>query len=120
MKRQIINRIILILFVAALFLMGSMYVRQEHKMAELEQEHQELLAKQEKIKYLINEYNVLLETVDSRNYIVRIAREKFGWVFDDELVYKIPTANPPSAATPTLPPITTAAPTPTASPEVTE
>lgn len=95
MSRQIINRILLALFVLVLFAMGILYVKQEHKMDELQQEYNELVKKEERIKYMISEYNILIENVNSRNYIVRIARDMFGWVFDDEILYKKPLANKP-------------------------
>ena len=64
-------------------------------MSQLQQEYDELVQKEEKIKYIISEYNILIDSVNSRNYIVRIARDMFGWVFDNEVIYKKPTAEPP-------------------------
>ncbi len=119
MRRQAINRILLVVFAIALLLMGSLYVRQEHKMTQLQQEQEALIEKQEKIRHLISEYNLLLDSVDSRNYIVRIAREKLGWVFDDETIYKRPYADP-TKPTPSPTPPQTLEPTESPSPEPTE
>lgn len=87
MSRQMINRLLLGVFVLALLGMSVVYMRQEHTIRKLEQEKEDLELKQEKIEYIINEYLVLLDNVDSRNFIIRMAREKFGWVFDNEVVY---------------------------------
>lgn len=87
MSRQMINRLLLGLFVFILLGMSIVYMRQEHTIRKLEQEKQDLELKQEKIEYIINEYLVLIDNVDSRNFIIRMAREKFGWVFDNEKVY---------------------------------
>lgn len=87
MSRQMVNRLLLGLFVFILLGMSVVYMRQEHMIRKLEQEKQDLELKQEKIEYIINEYLVLLDNVDSRNFIIRMAREKFGWVFDNEKVY---------------------------------
>lgn len=87
MSRQMINRLLLGLFVFILLGMSVVYMRQEHTIRKLEQEKQDLELKQEKIEYIINEYLVLIDNVDSRNFIIRMAREKFGWVFDNEKVY---------------------------------
>lgn len=95
MSRQIVNRILLVLFVAAVFGMGILYVKQEHNMNLLENEYNELVNKEEKVKYMISEYNILIDSVNSKNYIVRIARDEFGWVFDNEVLYTKPVAAPP-------------------------
>ena len=50
MSRQIINRILLVLFVCAIFGMGILYVKQEHKISELDREYNELVAKEENVK----------------------------------------------------------------------
>lgn len=87
MSRQMINRLLLGIFVFILLGMSFVYMRQEHTIRKLEQEKLDLELKQEKIEYIINEYLVLIDNVDSRNFIIRMAREKFGWVFDNEKVY---------------------------------
>lgn len=94
MSRQIINRILLVLFVCAIFGMGILYVKQEHKISELDREYNELVAKEENVKYTIGEYTILVDSVNSRNYVIRIARDMFGWVFDDEVLYTKPTDEP--------------------------
>lgn len=94
MSRQIINRILLVLFVCAIFGMGILYVKQEHKISELDREYNELVAKEENVKYTISEYAILVDSVNSRNYVIRIARDMFGWVFDDEVLYTKPTDEP--------------------------
>lgn len=96
MSRQIINRILLVLFVVAIFGMGILYVKQEQNMSRLENEYNELVSKEEKVKYMISEYNILIDSVNSKNYIVRIARDMFGWVFDNEVLYTKPLANAPN------------------------
>ena len=94
MSRQIVNRIILAVFVVVMFSMAMIYIKQENKIKTLKEEHDALKQKAERIEYVINEYNILIENLDSRNYIIRMARDMFGWVFDDEIVYKKPVADP--------------------------
>lgn len=94
MSRQIVNRILIVLFVIAIFGMGILYIKQEHNMSSLENEYNELVAKEEKVKYTISEYNILIDSVNSKNYIVRIARDTFGWVFDNEVLYTKPSTEP--------------------------
>ena len=45
MSRQIINRILLMLFVVAIFGMGILYVKQEQSISRLENEYSELVNK---------------------------------------------------------------------------
>lgn len=109
MSRPIINRILLGIFIVAMLAMGSVYLRQEQQIAALKKEEQQLLEKQAKIEYLINEYLVLIDNVNTQNFIIRMAREKFGWVFDNETIYvknDPPFQNPTS----TLPPVSSPTP----------
>ena len=79
MSRQIINRLLIGVFIVLMIGMGVVYVRQEAKLNDLK--------KQQRIEFIVQEYLVLLDNVNSRNFIIRMAREKFGWVFDNEKVF---------------------------------
>ena len=96
MSRQIINRILFMLFVVAICGMGILYVKQEQSISRVENEYSELVNKEEKVKYMISEYNILIDSVNSKNYIVRIARDMFGWVFYNEVLYTKPLAKAPN------------------------
>ncbi len=96
MSRQVVNRILLGAFVIVLLAMCLIYAKQEYKIRNLTAEQEALQAKSEKIEYIINEYSILVDNVNSRNYVIRIARDMFGWVFDDETVYKKGTDSTPS------------------------
>ncbi len=102
MSRPLINRILLGIFILVMLSMVVVYARQERQISDLQKEQQELELKREKIEFLIQEYKVLIDSVDSRNFIIRMAREKFGWVFDNEKVYiKIDSLlNPSQTPTP--------------------
>lgn len=88
MSRQAINRIILGLFIIVFFIMGMIYVKQERKMQVLKEERERLAAKCERIEYVIDEYTVLIDSMNSKNFVIRMARDMFGWVFDNETIYK--------------------------------
>ena len=87
MSRQIINRLLIGVFIVLMIIMGVVYVRQESQLNELKKQQLELEKKQQRIEFIVQEYLVLLDNVDSRNFIIRMAREKFGWVFDNEKVF---------------------------------
>ena len=111
MSRQIINRLLIGVFIFLMIGMGVVYVRQEAKLNDLKKEQLELEKKQQRIEFIVQEYLVLLDNVDSKNFIIRMAREKFGWVFDNEKVYvkddyshfipSSPTPAPSKTPTPT-------------------
>lgn len=100
MSRQLINRLLIVFFVIIMFFMGGVYMRQENKIKNLQAEQQALEEKKARIEYMINEYNILIENLDSRNYIIRMARDMFGWVFEDEIIYKKPVGPDISPSTP--------------------
>lgn len=87
MSRQIINRLLIGVFIVLMIGMGVVYVRQEAKLNDLKKQQLELEQKQQRIEFIVQEYLVLLDNVNSRNFIIRMAREKFGWVFDNEKVF---------------------------------
>lgn len=87
MSRQIINRILIGVFIILMIGMGVVYIRQEAKLNDLKKQQLELEKKQQRIEFIVQEYLVLLDNVNSRNFIIRMAREKFGWVFDNEKIF---------------------------------
>ena len=93
MSRQIINRLLIVVFIVVIASMCFVYAKQERSMKNLNEEYAELTDKSNKLEYLINEYSLLIDNVNSRNYIIRLARERFGWVFDGETIYKKDTSN---------------------------
>ena len=88
MSRHIVNRLLIVVFLVVMCSMGFIYTKQERSMKDLEDEFNELTDKSDQLEYVVNEYSILIDNVNSRNHIIRLARERFGWVFDGEKIYK--------------------------------
>ncbi len=88
MSRHIVNRLLIVVFLVIMCSMGFIYARQERSMKNLDDEYKELTNKSDQLEYVVNEYSILIDNVNTRNHIIRLAREKFGWVFDGEKIYK--------------------------------
>ena len=60
MSRQIINRLLIGVFIVLMIGMGVVYVRQEAKLNDLKKQQLELEQKQQRIEFIVQEYLVLL------------------------------------------------------------
>lgn len=52
------------------------------------------------MQYIIGEYDVLIDNIGTRDYVISWARNVLGWVFDGEVVYRSETQSPASTSVP--------------------
>ncbi len=100
MGRRVIHKILIVAFVLILCSFGAIYIRQERTMDRLDEEYESLKTKAERVQYIIGEYDVLIDNIGTRDYVISWARNVLGWVFDGEVVYRSETQSPASTSAP--------------------
>lgn len=88
-------RYMLLLFLLTFFVLGGVYLSQQTTLASIETEKTELQAELDALRVEEERLERMLEYMQTDEYLMQYAREKLGYVFEDD--YKFYT--PETAAT---------------------
>ena len=75
----------LLLFILLLFILGGVYLSQQTTMASIEDEKAEKQAVLDSLKVDEERLERMLEYMQTDQYMMQYAREKLGYVFDDDI-----------------------------------
>ena len=88
-KKKFSSRFFMLLGVFVIAVAALVYISQERKLQDIQREqerlaerYQELLNEQQRIEYMI-------EYAQSEEYLLQYAREKLGYVYEDEIKFNI-------------------------------
>lgn len=116
-------RYIILFFILVFFVLGGVFLSQQTKLESIADEKLILQAQLDQFKVEEERLERMLEYMQTTDYMIQYAREKLGYVFEDDWKFYDDTAAqevaPKFAETPTpVPALTTPAPTPTPTPTV--
>ncbi|HAX39778.1 MAG TPA: hypothetical protein DCY10_02695 [Clostridiales bacterium] len=114
-------RYLILFFILTFFVLGGVYLSQQTKLTTIADEKVQLQSQLDALKVEEERLERMLEYMRTTDYMIQYAREKLGYVFDDDWKFYDDTANakptPKYAETPTpAPALTTPLPTPSPSP----
>lgn len=114
-------RYLILFFILTFFVLGGVYLSQQTKLTTIADEKVQLQSQLDALKVEEERLERMLEYMRTTDYMIQYAREKLGYVFDDDWKFYDDTANakppPKYAETPTpAPALTTPSPTPSPTP----
>jgi cell division protein FtsB len=114
-------RYLILFFILTFFVLGGVYLSQQTKLTSIADEKVQLQAKLDARKVEEERLERMLEYMRTTDYMIQYAREKLGYVFEDDFKFYDDTqqvkVTPKMAETPTpVPALTTPAPTPSPTP----
>jgi cell division protein FtsB len=114
-------RYLILFFILTFFVLGGVYLSQRTKLTSIADQKVELQTQLDAFKVEEERLERMLEYMQTTDYMIQYAREKLGYVFEDDWKFYDDTANakvtPKLAETPTpLPVLTTPTPVPTPAP----
>ncbi len=116
-------RYIILFFILTIFVLGGVFLSQQTKLTTIADEKTELQTQLDNLKIEEERLERMLEYMSTTDYIIQYAREKLGYVFEDDWKFYDDSNNvkvtPKLAETPTpLPALTTpkSSPSPTSTP----
>ena len=86
-KSKITTRITILIILGVIIYAVIMIVNQQITLNNLKQKQQELLEQKEQLEADKNYYENELDYIDSDDYIIKEAKERLGWLFNDETKY---------------------------------
>lgn len=115
-------RYIILFFILVFFVLGGVYLSQQTKLTSIADEKETLQAKLDQDKVEEERLERMLEYMQTTDYMIQYAREKLGYVFEDDWKFYDENANavvtPKLVETPAPPPALTT-PYPSAVPSAT-
>ena len=114
-------RYLILFFILTFFVLGGVYLSQQTKLVSIAEEKVELQAELDARKVDEERLERMLEYMRTTDYMIQYAREKLGYVFEDDWKFYDDSddvkVTPKMAETPTpIPALTTPTPLPTPSP----
>jgi len=124
-------RYLILFFILTFFVLGGVYLSQQTKLVSIAEQKVQLQAKLDQLKVEEERLERMLEYMRTTDYMIQYAREKLGYVFEDDWKFYDDAANAkvtpkmaetptpaPALTTPTPRPTPTLAPLPTTPPDV--
>ncbi len=107
----------ILFFILTFFVLGGVYLSQQTKLQSIAEEKTQLQADLDELKVEEERLERMLEYMSTTDYLIQYAREKLGYVFEDDWKFYDDSDNakvtPKLAETPTpVPALTTPAPSP--------
>lgn len=114
---RIRSRYLILFFILTFFVLGGVYLSQQTKLDSIAEQKTQLQTDLDGLKVEEERLERMLEYMRTTDYMIQYAREKLGYVFEDDWKFYDDSANakvtPKLAETPTPPPaLTTPSPTP--------
>ena len=83
------SRLKIIIFIGVIAYAVFMIINQQITLNQLREKQQQLLEEKAQLEADKNYYENELKYIDSDEYIIKEAKERLGWLFDDETKYVI-------------------------------
>ncbi len=114
-------RYLILFFILTFFVLGGVFLSQQTKLSSIAEEKVELQAQLDSLTVEQERLERMLEYMQTTDYMIQYAREKLGYVFEDDWKFYDDSENvqvtPKLAETPTpVPALTTPSPKPTPTP----
>lgn len=114
-------RYLILFFILTFFVLGGVYLSQQTKLDSIASQKVELQTQLDSLKVEQERLERMLEYMQTTDYLIQYAREKLGYVFEDDWKFYDDSdtvkVTPKLAETPTpLPALTTPMPLPTSTP----